>query len=103
MEHIVSAKSLKQWQLASCPHLVAGLVTLQLFQNCFPRIYGISLCFHVFGVVMPLFKTLSERTLLSTSQDTGLPLLLAKKYHCFQLQLNFLYSSDTSLLTLIFC
>ena len=35
-EHIFSAKSLKQGQLPGSP-LVAGLVTLQLFQNAFPE------------------------------------------------------------------
>ena len=48
------------------------LVTLQLFQNCFPRIFvAFPVCFLVFGAVMPLLiKTLSERISLATSQGT---------------------------------
>ena len=51
----------------------------------------------MFGAAVPLYiKTLSERILLAASPDTGLPLLLAKKYLSSQLELNFLFSYDFS-------
>jgi len=55
MEHIFSAKSVKQGAISRLPLLVAGLVTLQLFQNCFPRIFVVfPVCFLVFVALMPL-------------------------------------------------
>jgi len=51
-EHIFSTKFLKREQLIGCL-LVACLVTLQLFQICFPRIFVvIPVCFLVFSAVM---------------------------------------------------
>jgi len=53
-EHIFSAKSLSGSNSPVAP-MVAGLVTLQLFQNCLPRISVVfPVCFLVFGAVMPL-------------------------------------------------
>jgi len=78
------------------PSLAAGLVILQLFQNASLELQGdFPYLFPVFGAVMPLkVKTLSELIVLATSQGAVV---------CSQLQLNFLFFSDTSLLTLIFC
>ena len=92
MEHIFTAMSVKRgncqlpplwlrahlqckiyWgEIAWLPALVAGLVTLQFFQNCFSRIFVVfPVCFLLFGAVIPLsIKTLSESISLSTSQDT---------------------------------
>jgi len=70
MEHIFIAKSVKRGNYLVAPPLdastssvqnllrwgnclVAGLVTLHLFQNCFPRIFAVfNVCFLVFGAVM---------------------------------------------------
>jgi len=80
------------------PPLVAGLVTLQLFQNCFPRI----------SVVYPVCFLVNKNSFgtnitCNLTRHCGLPLLLAKKNLSPHLELNFLFFSDTSLLTLIGC
>jgi len=108
-EHIFNAKSLKRGQFPGCPTLVAGLVTLQFFQNWFPRSSVVfSVCFFEFGAVMPL--SLNEQKLFrngyylhNLTRHCGLPLLFTKEYLFSQLELSFLFSSDTSLLKLIFC
>jgi len=95
MEHIFSAKSLKLGQLPIAPPLVADLVSFQSFQNAslgflwyYPYVFS-------YLVLYCFFKsTLSEQILLGTSQDTAV---------CSQLEMNFLFFSDTSPLSLIFC
>ena len=94
MKHIFSAKSLKRGKLPGCsPGCGPGYPSI--ISECFSRIsVEFPVCFLVFTAVMPLWiKTLSERILLATSQDSVV---------CSQLELNFLIFSDTSLLTLVF-
>jgi len=50
-----SVQSLLSGSNSPVAPMVAGLVTLQLFQNCLPRISVVfPVCFLVFGAVMPL-------------------------------------------------
>jgi len=91
-----SAKSLLNGGIARFPPPVVDLVTLQLFQNWLSRI---SVAFPVcFLVNKNSFRT---DITCNLTRYCGLPLLFAKKYLSSQLELNFLFFSDTSLLTLI--
>jgi len=118
MEHIFSAKSVKgaivwlpltlvtstssvQNLLGGSNFLVAGLVSLQIsFLE-----FGIS---YMFSSVWCCNASLNKNSFgtnitCNLTRHCGLPLLLAKKYLSSQLELNFLFSPDISLLTLIFC
>ena len=76
------------------------LVTLQLFQNCFPRIFVVfPMCFLAFGTVMVFISKLfpfGTDITCNLTRHCGLPLLLVKKYLSFQLELNFVFLSHFS-------
>jgi len=76
--------------------MVLGLVTLQLFQKCFPRIPVVfSVCFLINK------NSFGTDITCNLTSHCGLPFLLAKKYLSSQLEFHFLFSFNTSLLTLI--
>jgi len=72
-----------------------GGETFMLFPYFFPRPRSVPPIF--FSLESPLDIT------CNLARHCGLPSLLEKEYLSFQLELNFLFSSETSLLTLIFC
>ena len=90
MEHIFSAKSLKRGQgnCPVCPPSGCGSGYPSIISKCFPRI---SVVFPYIFSCLVLYcleiKTLLERILLATSQDTVV---------CSKLELNFLFFSGTS-------